>query len=172
MKEDKILCKQAKYTLEKEIRVPKRNYSDKLRIQLSSSDTTSVWKGLKEITKYKTPSLITVENQQLADDLYEFYCRFEKTHHTRSGQLFTTINTCSNPPLPHTTRCARSSRKQKRIKAPGPDCVTSVCLKSSADQLAPSLQRSSTDHWSCAKSLHASNTPPSSPSQRNPRLQD
>jgi len=111
------LYKQAKYTLEKEIRVAKRNYSDKLRIQLSSSDSTSVWKGLKEITKYKTPSPITVENQQLADDLYEFYCRFEKTHHTRSGQLFTTINTCSNPPLPHTMRCARSSRSRKGKKS-------------------------------------------------------
>ncbi len=34
----------------------------------------------------------------------------------------------------------------------------------------PSSQRSSTDHWNCAKSLHASNAPPSSPSQRNPKL--
>ncbi len=29
---DKLLYKQAKYTLEKELRLPKRNYSDKLRI--------------------------------------------------------------------------------------------------------------------------------------------
>ncbi len=43
-KGDKIVYKQAKYTLEKEIRVAKRNYSDKLRIQFSSSDSTSVWK--------------------------------------------------------------------------------------------------------------------------------
>ncbi len=28
-------------------------------------------------------------------------------------------------------------RKQKRKKAPGPDCVTPVCLKSCADQLVP-----------------------------------
>ncbi len=28
------------------------------------------------------------------------------------------------------------------------------------------------DHWSCAKSYHASNAPPSSPSKRNPKLQD
>ncbi|KAL0150724.1 hypothetical protein M9458_053947 [Cirrhinus mrigala] len=43
------------------------------------SDVSSVWKGLKVITNYKTPSPSTVENQQLADDLNEFYCRFEKT---------------------------------------------------------------------------------------------
>ncbi len=35
---DRLLYKQAKYTLKKEIRVAKRNYSGKLRIQLSSSD--------------------------------------------------------------------------------------------------------------------------------------
>ncbi len=56
MKGDKILYKQAKYTLEKEIRVAMRNYSDKVRIRFSFSDSASVWKGLKEITNYKTPS--------------------------------------------------------------------------------------------------------------------
>ncbi len=52
------------------------------------------------------------------------------------------------------------------MKAPGPDSVTPVCLKSCADQLPPSSHRPSTNLWSCAKSHHASNTPPSSPSQR------
>ncbi len=75
----KVLYKQAKYRLEKEIRVEKRNYSGKLRNKFSSSDSASVWKGMKDITNYKTPSPSTLENQQLADDLNEFYCRFEKT---------------------------------------------------------------------------------------------
>ncbi len=65
-----------------EIRVAKMNYSEKLSIQSTSSDSASVWIGLKEINNYKTPSPSTVENQQLADDLNEFYCRFEKTPHT------------------------------------------------------------------------------------------
>ncbi len=70
----------------------KRNYSGKLRIQLSSSDSASVWKGLKEIANYKTPSPSTVENQQLADNLNEFYCRFEKTPFTRPATpIFTKI---------------------------------------------------------------------------------
>ncbi len=103
MKGDKVLYKQAKCTLEKEIRVAKRNYSDKLRIQFSSSDSASVWKGLKEITNYKTPSPSTVENQQKADDLNEFYSRFEKTPHTRSGHLSTQpLTPPATPPLPHT----------------------------------------------------------------------
>ncbi len=62
-KEDKVLYKQAKYKLEKEIRVAKRNYSGKLRNKFSSSDSASVWKGMKDITSYKTPSPSTLENQ-------------------------------------------------------------------------------------------------------------
>ncbi len=81
-KRDKVLYKQAKYTLEKEIRVARRNYSDKLRNKWYSSDSASLWKGMKDITSYKTPSPSTVENQQLTDDLNEFYCRFEKSPFT------------------------------------------------------------------------------------------
>ncbi len=54
----------------------------KLMNKLSSSVSASVWKGMKEITSFKTPSPRTVENQQLADELNEFYCRFEKTPFT------------------------------------------------------------------------------------------
>ncbi len=143
-KVDIVLYKQAKYTLEKEIRVGKSNYSDKLRIQFSFSDSASVWKGLKEITNYKTPSPSTVENQQQADNLNEFYCRFEKTPHTRSGHLSTQPLPPLATPLSPTPAIQISEDdvcqvywKQKRKKAPGPDGVTPACPKSCADQLAP-----------------------------------
>ncbi len=132
-KGDKVLYKQAKYTLEKEIRVA--NYSDKLRIQFSSSDSASVWKGLKEIVNYKTPSPSTVENQKQADNLNEFYCIFEKTPHTHSGHLSTQPLTPLATPLSPTPALQISEdevrqvfRKQKRKKAPGPDgrCHTSL----------------------------------------------
>ncbi len=77
-KGDKVLYKQSKCTLGMKIRVAKRNYSGKLRNNLSSSDSASVWKGMKVITRHKTPSLSTLQNQHLADELNEFYCRFEK----------------------------------------------------------------------------------------------
>ncbi len=77
-KGDIVLYKQAKYTLEKEIRVAKINYSGKLRNKCSSSDSASVWKCLKDTTNYKTPSTSTLENQQLADDFNDYYCRFGK----------------------------------------------------------------------------------------------
>ncbi len=180
-KGDRVLHKQAKYTLEKEIRVAKRNYSEKLRIQFTSSNSASVWKGLKDITNYKTPSPSTVENQQLSDDLNEFYCRLEKTPHTHPEHLSTQPLTPPASPLSPTPAPQISKDnvcqvfwEQKRKKAPGPDGVTPACLKTCTDQLASIFtpHRSSTDHWSCAKSLHASNAPPSSPSQRNQKLQD
>ncbi len=162
-KGDKVLYKQAKYTLEKEIRVAMRNYSGKLRNKFSSSDSASVWKGMKYITGYKTPSPSTVETQQMADDLNEFYHRFEITPFTPPATPLS-----PTPALQIREDDVRSVFKNnKRRKAPGPDGVSPACLKTCADQLAPIFTRSSTDHWSCAKSPHASNAPPSSPSQRN-----
>ncbi|XP_051513104.1 1-phosphatidylinositol 4,5-bisphosphate phosphodiesterase gamma-2 isoform X4 [Myxocyprinus asiaticus] len=51
---DKILYNQAKNTLTKEIKVAKRSYSEKLKSKFSANDTASVWRGLKDITNFKT----------------------------------------------------------------------------------------------------------------------
>ncbi len=99
---------------------------------------------MKDITNHKTPSPSTLENQQLADDLNDFYCRFEKTSQTRPEHLSTQPLTPPATPLSPTPALNISEddvrqvfRENKRRKAPGPDGVTPVCLKSSADQLAP-----------------------------------
>ncbi len=95
---DRVLYNQARNTLNKEIRVAKRTYAKRLENQLTSNDSASVWKDLKDITNYKTPSPSTEANQQLAEDLNEFYCRFE-TPHTRSDHLFTQPLTPPATPL-------------------------------------------------------------------------
>ncbi len=84
---EKALYKQAKYTLNREIRVAKKNYTEKLKKQLSSNDSTSVWKGLKAVTSYKTPPPSTEANQQLTEDLNNFYCRAPFTLHVGPGKL-------------------------------------------------------------------------------------
>ncbi|KAL0153228.1 hypothetical protein M9458_051469, partial [Cirrhinus mrigala] len=53
---DRVLYNQARNTLNKEIRAAKKNYAKRLEDQFSSNDSVSVWKGLKAITNYKTPS--------------------------------------------------------------------------------------------------------------------
>ncbi len=78
---------------------PKKKYPEKLRRKLPANDPASVWTGLRNITKYKTPPPQSGENQQLADDLNVFSCRFEKsrlTPSTRSDLHF------SNSPTPRT----------------------------------------------------------------------
>ncbi len=134
---------------------------------------------MKDIASYKSPSHSTLENQQLADNFNDFYCRFGKTPHTRPEHLSTQPLTPPATTLFPTPALKISVddvcqvfKENKRRKAPGPDSVSPACLKTCADQLAPSSQRSLTDHWSCAKSPHASNAPPSSPSQRNQKLLD
>ncbi len=106
---------------------------------------------MKDITSYKTPSPSTVENEQQADNLNEFYCKFEKTPHTHSGHLSTQPLTPLATPVSPTLaiqiiedEVCQVFRKQKRKKAPGPGGVapgpggvTPACLKSCADQLVP-----------------------------------
>ncbi|KAK3558743.1 hypothetical protein QTP86_028030 [Hemibagrus guttatus] len=143
---DRVLYNQARNTLNKEIRVAKRSYAKKLENQFSSNDPASVWKGLKYITNYKTPSPSTEANQQLAEDLNEFYCRFETaglTPHAPSEHLSIQPLTPPATPLspPPALRISEDDvrqifLKQKRRKAPGPDGVTPACLKTCADQLA------------------------------------
>ncbi|KAI2653902.1 putative RNA-directed DNA polymerase from transposon BS [Labeo rohita] len=118
-KGDRVLYNQTRNTLNKEIRVAKRTYAKRLEDQFTSNDPSSVWKGLKTITNYRTPSPSTEATQRLAEDLNEFYCRFE-TPHTRSDDLFTQPLPPSATPLsppPHfksaKMRCARSSGRTK-----------------------------------------------------------
>ncbi len=149
---EKALYKQAKYTLNREIRVAKKNYAGKLKKQLSSNDPTSVWKGLKAITSYKTPPPSTEANQQLTEDLNSFYCRFQKqkpglTPHTHFDHPTTQPSTPSpSPSLPPTVSqsvikiceedVSKVFRRQKIRKAKGPDGVSPACLKACAVQLS------------------------------------
>ncbi|XP_073671518.1 uncharacterized protein [Paramisgurnus dabryanus] len=60
---DRALYNQARYTLNKENSAAKKTYAKKLENQLTSNDSTSVWRGLRAITNYKTPSPCTEANQ-------------------------------------------------------------------------------------------------------------
>ncbi|KAL0165991.1 hypothetical protein M9458_037835 [Cirrhinus mrigala] len=99
-KGNRVLYNQTRNTLNKEIRVAIRIYAKRLEDQFTLNDPSSVWKGLKTITNYRTPPLRTEATQRLAEDLNEFYCRFE-TPHTRSDDLFTQP---LPPPAPLTDR--------------------------------------------------------------------
>ncbi|KAK3537723.1 hypothetical protein QTP70_017886, partial [Hemibagrus guttatus] len=76
------------------------------------------WKNLKAITSYKTPSPSTEANQQLAEDLNEFYCSL----YSRSLKM--------------TFFVRKVFSKQKIRKAKGPNGVSPACLKAGAVQIS------------------------------------
>ncbi|XP_051555938.1 uncharacterized protein LOC127442139 [Myxocyprinus asiaticus] len=106
---DKVLYNQARNTLNRDIRVAKRRYSEKLKNKFSANDPASVWSGMKQFTNYRTLTPNPVVDQQLADDLNVFYCRFERpnlTPHTHSDLQFTQTPTPPATPPPPATQPA------------------------------------------------------------------
>ncbi len=130
-------------------------------------------------TLYKTPSPRTVENQHQTDNLNEFYCRFEKTPHTRPEHLSTQPLTPPATPLSPTPAIQISDDKvcqvfwkHKREKAPGPDGVTPACLKSCADQLAPIFTKIFNRSLELCEVPSCFKCPTIIPIPKNPKLQD
>ena len=149
-KGDRMLYNQARNVLTREIRAAKRNYSEKLKNQFSTNEPANMWKTLRNITGYSKPPPQAEGNQQLADDLNVFYCRFEKN--LQPLILKTSIPdgpTIAKPPIIEPIPLGSQSlvisekevqdlfHRQKPGKAPGPDKITPFCLKVCADQLAP-----------------------------------
>lgn len=94
---DKILYIQARNRLIKEIRVGKRNYSEKLRKELSANKPASVWTGLSNITMYKTPP--PQSGEWTTGSRSEcLYCRSEKDSLSPPSTL-TCISHIHLPPL-------------------------------------------------------------------------
>lgn len=143
----------AKYSFGKEIKEAKRQYSKKLEQQFAANDSSSVWKGLRVITGCKTKSPHSVEDLKLANELNDFYCRFERQWtssnpdsqppHTAITPLHPSLDKDSTP-LPPITPLSIQERDVNKLlkklnprKAPGPDAVSPSTLRHCADQLSP-----------------------------------
>ncbi len=133
-KGDKVLYKQAKYTLETEIRVAKRNYSGKLRNKLSSSDLLQcgkVWKTLR-ITRQHPPALWRINTWQTI--LMSFTVGLKKTPHTCPEHLSTQPLTPPATPLSPTPATGNRwrwhapglQREQKEESTRTRQCFTSL----------------------------------------------
>ncbi|KAL6460964.1 hypothetical protein MHYP_G00309300 [Metynnis hypsauchen] len=84
---DRALYNQARNTLNKEIRVAKKSYSNKLSSMVSTNEPSAVWKCLQNITSYKRTPPQTMGDRQLADELNTFYCRIEKPRSTHTFSI-------------------------------------------------------------------------------------
>lgn len=75
---DSDLLRQAKYRFTKAVKEAKHRYAERLQHQLSEGNPSFIWKGLKKITNYRPKPPQTPHSLPLANELNEFYCRFEK----------------------------------------------------------------------------------------------
>ena len=75
---DKDRFKESKKRFSKAVREAKRLYSERLKRQFSTNDSASVWRGLRQITNYRPRAPHSTNDSRLANDLNEFYCRFER----------------------------------------------------------------------------------------------
>ncbi|KAK3568970.1 hypothetical protein QTP86_021381, partial [Hemibagrus guttatus] len=75
---DKEKYKEAKYRFSKEVRRAKTKHGERMKQQFQTNDSASVWKGLKEVTNYKSRAPHSVKDLRLANSLNEYYCRFER----------------------------------------------------------------------------------------------
>jgi len=50
---DRAECRALKYRFSKEEREAKQLYAERLKNQFSANDTTSIWRGFRQITNYK-----------------------------------------------------------------------------------------------------------------------
>ena len=92
---DKDRFKESKNRFSKAVREAKRLYSERLKRQFSANDSASVWRGLRQITNYKPRAPHSTNDSRLANDLNEFYCRFER-------QLESPELSLPSPPFPPT----------------------------------------------------------------------
>ncbi|XP_035286554.1 uncharacterized protein LOC118234254 [Anguilla anguilla] len=163
---DKDRFKESKYRFSKAVRDAKRLYSEKLQQQFSENNSASVWKGLRQVTNYKPKAPHSTNDLHLANDLNEFYCRFERQWDSPDTiprdpihQLQTTSSSSpisagaqaslqsptSEAPSPITMTTLsllerdvnRLFKRQNPRKAAGPDSVSPSTLKHCADQLSP-----------------------------------
>ena len=63
-------------------------------------DSSSVWKGLQVITGCKTKSPHSMEDLRLANDLNDFYCRFDRQWTSPNPVPTTAITSTTLDPNP------------------------------------------------------------------------
>ena len=123
--------KEAKYKFSKAVKEAKRLYSEKLQHQFSANDSAYVWKGIRQITNYKPKAPHSINDQRLAIDLDEFYCRFERQRdspatipHNSSQQLQLQCITSTSP----SSAGAWAPPPMPTLKVPPPTSVTTLSI--------------------------------------------
>ncbi|KAM9330459.1 OTU domain-containing protein 4 [Gastrophryne carolinensis] len=133
--------------LSKEIKAAKRLYSTRLEKKFSSANPKALWNGLRHITNFKGSSPSITPNKELAEELNNFYSRFEpdtSASGTHPTNPLPCVGSTPRPECPSKLDFDVSDIRKLLMslnprKASGPDGISTTCLKVCAEQIAPVL---------------------------------
>jgi len=130
---DKQRLKEAQKQLDRAIAAAKTNYKDKVEQQFARG-SKACWDGLKAMSEYnkKKATSPNGKDQQWANELNNFYCRFEKPDPCPSIATSET-DTVITIKEDEVCKCFKSTRANK---AAGPDGFSPRLLKHYADYIA------------------------------------
>ena len=140
--DDPAALKRIQKEVSREVKKGKAAYREKLRKQLEQGDVRGAWQSLNTITDRKARQPLQDQNpQELADQLNKFYNRFDAEN--------TETEAAPEEPPPKTDSHLQTEESEVRQylkrcptrRAPGPDGISGLVLKTCADELAPILCR-------------------------------
>ena len=114
---------ESKYRFSKEVREAKRLYSEKLQHQFSANFSASVWKGLRLITNCKPRAPHSTNDPSLANNLNEFYCRFDSqwdSHDTIPRDTTLQPINCTSPTIAKALRLSTTAHLRAPLPPPLP----------------------------------------------------
>ena len=132
--------KKAQRTLNMALAEGRKNYRMKLEKSLNSSNIRQAWNIMKTMTGAQTKtnsSLVTSDENKLANELNDFYCRFDSNNFSDSKFKALSNISVGNSVLEITKEQVLGIFKNVNpLKACGPDGLKGQVLKSCAEQLA------------------------------------
>ena len=131
---DRLAYSHSRRELKRGISEAKRKYQQHIEGHFKTSDSRSMWRGIKAITDYKGSAPPTSRDATLPDALNTFFTRFDIP--STGVPAFPIAPTNQMPTRVLQQHQARSMMKKINItKAAGPDGVPGRVLKACADQL-------------------------------------
>lgn len=123
----------------------KESYKQKIEDMFKSTNTKSAWQGLKTLTGFRKKSSLpeSANNEAFANELNEFYARFDKYDFTGSLEpLELDLLAKVDASICITVDQVRSSlRRINPRSASGPDRICGRLLKECSAEVAPVLQK-------------------------------
>ena len=138
---DEVKKRTSQYQLEKKIKEGRESYKEKMKKSFECNDMKDVWNRMKKVigSDNKGPQINPPNGQTYADELNDFYSRFDKDSTPDDNLLFKNINFNSftdDPPFFKEDDTHKIFKSLKVNKSQGPDKISPIVLKTCSSQLS------------------------------------